>query len=241
MDLVLEFADRSRALDDLVALGDLFATAAHDLGFSHHALVEHVDLARPPMQFIFINNYPKNWVAAFATRAMHRLDPVQCAASRLVGGFGWKEISRHLALEPHQLAMLREARETGLGDGFTVPLHAPGARKASCSFVVPPGARLPAASLFAAEYLAHLAFKTARSLLRAEKVPARLTRRQRQCVTLVAHGKTDWEIAAILGLSEETVGKYLDAARIRFGVARRTQLVVAALAIGEIELEDAVR
>ncbi len=240
MERVLEFADRSRSLKDLAAFDTVFATAVCDLGFSHHALVEHVDLARPPGTFLFVHNYPDHWVEAFTRRALHRLDPVQLIASRHVGGFGWDEIAGLITLEPRQAAMLVESRRNGLGEGFTVPLHAPGVRKASCSFVMPLGKTLPRTALFAAECLAHVAFKSARQLLHAEPAHARLTPRQRQCVSLVAQGKTDWETAKILGLSEETVGKYLDAARIRFGVVRRTQLVVAALAVGEITLEDIV-
>ncbi len=238
MARVCEFVDHAHMLCDMADLTGLFAAAVRDLGFAHHALVEHVDLARPPGHFLFVHNYPDRWVAAFASRAMHRVDPVQQVACRRVGGFGWDEIPRFIALEPRQVAMLAEARGTGLGEGFTIPLHAPGVRKASCSFVMPPGERLPGYSLLAAECLAHAAFKAARRLLDLDRSPARLTPRQRQCVSLVAQGKTDWETATILGLSEETVGKYLDAARIRFGVARRTQLIVAALAVGEIELGD---
>ena len=57
---------------------------------------------------------------------------------------------------------------------------------------------------------------------------------------LMAQGKTDWEIGTILGLSEETVTKYLKSARVRFGVARRTQLAIAAVCHGYIGLDEIV-
>jgi LuxR family quorum-sensing system transcriptional regulator CciR len=133
--------------------------------------------------------------------------------------------------------MLAEARAMGLGDGFTVPLHGPGPRAASCSFVYASGQRPSLESLTAAECLAHVAFAAVHRIRGPAWRRPRLTARQRQCVALVAQGKTDWEIGCILGLSEETIGKYLDAARLRFDVARRTQLVAAALRSGEIDIE----
>jgi len=54
----------------------------------------------------------------------------------------------------------------------------------------------------------------------------------------MAQGKTDWEIGTILGLSEETVTKYLNAARSRYGVVRRTQLAIAALCDGTLGIEE---
>lgn len=51
---------------------------------------------------------------------------------------------------------------------------------------------------------------------------------------------TDWEIGAILRLSEETVTAYLKAARRRLGVARRTQLAIAAVSYGLIAFDEIV-
>ncbi|MBY8823263.1 LuxR family transcriptional regulator [Sphingomonas colocasiae] len=230
------FAERANRVADLVGLAGLVAEMARDLGFAHHALAEH---GEPADGCLFLHDYPGRWADAFIARAMHRFDPVRQAAARRVGGFGWRELPRLVTLEPCQRAMMSEACDIGLGEGFTVPLHAPGMRVASCSFVCPPGEPLPRHALPAAECLAYLAFGAAHRLLGVRWSRPRLTARQRQCVALVSQGKTDWEIGVILGLSEETVGKYLDAARMRFGVARRTQLVAAALVAGEIGADPA--
>jgi LuxR family quorum-sensing system transcriptional regulator CciR len=50
----------------------------------------------------------------------------------------------------------------------------------------------------------------------------------------VAQGKTDWEISKILGLKEDSITKVINAARRRYDVANRTELVVAALFDGQI-------
>ena len=53
----------------------------------------------------------------------------------------------------------------------------------------------------------------------------RLTRRERDSIALVAEGKTDWEIAVILGVSEATARFHVDNARRKLGAVNRAQAV----------------
>lgn len=57
----------------------------------------------------------------------------------------------------------------------------------------------------------------------------------------VAHGKGDWEIAIILGISEETVARHIKDACERYGVSKRTLLVIRALFDGTLTFTDLVR
>ncbi len=50
-----------------------------------------------------------------------------------------------------------------------------------------------------------------------------------QCLRLVALGKTDLEIALILGIAHETARQYVKRARAAYDVVGRSQLVVHAL------------
>lgn len=56
----------------------------------------------------------------------------------------------------------------------------------------------------------------------APPLPA-LTGRERECLGLVADGKTDWEISVILTLSEATVRFHVDNARRKLGAVTRAQ------------------
>ncbi|OYW87552.1 MAG: hypothetical protein B7Z20_04845 [Sphingobium sp. 32-64-5] len=89
-----------------------------------------------------------------------------------------------------------------------------------------------------------VALKIVKELLEAnhwDRAPLYLTERQRDCVIWVARGKTDWEIARILGLSHETVTEYLKRARERYGVGKRTLLAVHALFDGTISFNDVMK
>lgn len=239
MALASEFADRIASLNGLEAVASLLDSAVRDLGFRYFALVQHDGHCRRKNR-LFLQNYPSAWVESFEARALHRIDPVQCAAAGRLGGFGWRSLPQLIALSSVQRDMLGESRRAGLGEGFTVPLHGPAGMTVSCSFVTAPAQPLPVDALLAAECVAHSASAVAMRLVGPDAWRARLTPRQRECVALMAQGKTDWEIGRILGLSEESVTKYLNAARRRFGVARRTQLALAAIACGEIPLDEIV-
>jgi LuxR family quorum sensing-dependent transcriptional regulator len=69
---------------------------------------------------------------------------------------------------------------------------------------------------------------TERLLTLAEPASAdevRLTDRERDSLAWVAEGKSDWEIAMILGLAESTVRFHVDNARRKLGAVNRTQAV----------------
>ncbi len=65
-----------------------------------------------------------------------------------------------------------------------------------------------------------------------------LTRRQRQCLVLVAKGKTDRQIGRKLRISGETVHKHVEAVKKRYKANSRMQLVIRALVARELTLRE---
>ena len=234
--------DCLRSAGSLEEIALRLAEVSRELGFAYHALVQHADIARPPRQFLFMQNYPAAWVDTYARGGLHRVDPARRLAGYRPGSFAWSEIPRFGRLSVLEARMMDEAHGAGLGEGVTVPLHAFGERAASCSFVTASGQDLPADALWTAEAVARAAFSAIFDLThrgRSKRLP-RLTPRQLQCIELVGQGKSDWAIGTILGLTEDTVTAYLRAARQVLGVSSRTQLAVAAIAYGLIGVGDMV-
>ncbi len=64
-----------------------------------------------------------------------------------------------------------------------------------------------------------------------DPMPAPLTPRERDVMHWLAHGKTDAEIAALLGCSPRTVHKHLEHTYVKLGVETRTAAVMRALAM----------
>jgi len=87
------------------------------------------------------------------------------------------------------------------------------------------------------------AFEAARRLLRREKQkrtdPARFS--DRDCLIWVARGKSDSEIATILGMSPETVHQYGKQARANYKAVSRSQLFAHAPFSGTISFMNMVK
>lgn len=233
------FAKRVRCSSDIASLLEI---ACHKLGIAYFALVHHAQTCARGEAALALVNYPASWREHYMAHHLFRIDPVLEACRYMPVGFSWSRLDQLVPLKPQQRAMLAACRRHGLGRGFTVPLHLPGERQASCSFVVERGAPFPAETMLAAQLLGQLAFEAARPLAerRGDRPPS-LSPRQREVVRLMATGLTDRGIAREMDLSEETVTKYANAAWRRYRLARRTQLVAAALHHGEIGFDDLMK
>lgn len=226
-------------------LGALLAEISREMGFSFFALTHHLDMRHAPQPAIRVHNYPGDWEDYFEDQKLGRSDPVHRASQLTTVGFAWSQLSRMIQLTPRDWEVLEQAESRGIGDGFTVPAHVPGEVNGSCSFATVLGVHVQEEHLALAQLVGAFAFEAARRLARMRdfQLPElpRLTDRQRDCVVWAARGKTDWEIARILGVGHETVIQHLKQARERYGVPKRTQLAVQALFDGTISFVDVLK
>ena len=212
-----------------------------ELGFRNFALLDHSSLSANQSGLVRLDNYPQEWVEELLVKDLASDDPVHLASRRTNSGFGWSELSSLIRLEPRHKAILQRSRHYGIGSGFTVPANVPGEPSASCSFALP-GAELPLERLRCIELVGAHALRAARRLRPVAPRPQRprLSRRELQCLRLIALGKTDWEISRILGLSIETAHQYVKRARAAYGSPSRAQLVAYGLRDQWISFEDAI-
>jgi len=234
------FAEAVGSCADLAQLRGLLAGATLELGFDHYALLDHQSLAGA-QGLVLIDNYPRSWAAEILERGYGADDPVHLASRRAFMGFSWSDLERFIRLDPRHRTILARARHHGLGAGFTVPANIQGQPSSSCSFAVRAGRDLPADRLHSAELIGSHALRAARRLRPfAAPVPPRLSRREVECLRLVARGKTDWEIARILALSPHTARQYVKRTRAAYDAVSRTQIVVYGLRDAWISFEDAI-
>lgn len=223
-------------------LGSLLGDATRELGFDYFALLHHASLARQRAGLIRLDTYPAGWEEEMAAQGLIGADPVHHASVRTNIGFAWTELAQLVPIGRRQGEVLARARRFDIGDGFTVPVNVPGEPAGSCSFAVRLGTELPAQRLLCAEQLGAHAFRAARRLhgYPAGACCPHLSRRERQCVQLLAAGKTDWEIAAILGISVETAHQYVKRARAAYDVVSRAQLVACGLRDAVVSFDEAI-
>lgn len=244
---VQAFVRDVRAAPSLTDIGLVLKDATRSFQFDHFALVQRqsgrIDAGQSLPGPVQLTNFPEAWVEQLVGQGRMADDPVLLASERSMTPFAWRDLPLILPLTPRHRAYMAQAQAAGLADGYTVPIHVPGQASGLVSFVMAQGQDLPADSLPAAQYLACFAFEAARRLnlaMRGDRAASgpRLTQRQLDCVVLAARGKSNWVAGQLLGLSAGTVHKYLEAAKQRYGVASRTELVVRALYDGQLSFTD---
>jgi LuxR family quorum-sensing system transcriptional regulator CciR len=244
---VQSFIDCSSKAASLDELKLLLEGITGELGFDHFALVQHVDVRRHTVgTAVWLENYPSSWAEVFVEKQLYSSDPIHMASQRTNVGFAWSDVPSMIRMTPHHRRVLEAAAREGLGDGFTIPAHVPGESNGSCSFALRSGRELPRQNLAMAQLVGSFAFQAGRQQVFrqvAAEVQAqrpKLTPRQLDCLVLVAKGKSNWDIAQLLGLKEDTVNEHIEEARRRYDVKRRIQLVLRAVHDGHLSLNDVI-
>ena len=220
----------------------LLEGVTRELEFDYFALLHHGSLGSAGPRLIRIDTYPAGWKEELEVHGLIGADPVHHGCARTNIGFAWAELPGLVPIGRKGREIFERSRRFDIGDGFTVPVNVPGEPGGSCSFAVRAGVELPARRLLCAEQIGAHAFGAAR---RIHDYPAsgrrpHLSRRERQCVRLLAAGKTDWEIAAILSISVETAHQYVKRARAAYDVVSRTQLVACVLRDAVVTFDGAI-
>src|SRR3546814_12276517 len=107
------------------------------MGVRYFALWHHLDHQMPREDAILVHNYPANWAELFRTNKLCEIDPVFRASERTCIGFAWSALTDFIEMSSQQREVLRKAKEHGVVDGLTIPIHVPGEPFGSCSFSTP--------------------------------------------------------------------------------------------------------
>lgn len=133
--------------------------------------------------------------------------------------------------------MFDEAREHGLATGITIPINGFDHTRALFSVT---SDQAPERSQRHTDAISGLAVLTALHLHEAVRrldasmsnapIPS-LTSREKECLQWAAAGKTSWEIAHILSVSERTVIFHIGNATKKLGATNRRQAVARAISL----------
>ena len=200
----------------IAAFGMSGPCAAYSLGFG----------AFRTCKFIF-NRLPEPLRSIFVGEIDMHGDPVVAASIARHAPFTFLQLGadRSSGFDLETVGAL--ALECGVLDGLVVPVHGPFgylgmvAMTAAEPVVLSPGDE--AALAAACRAMFDIARRAANVETKART--ARLTPREREGMSLVASGKTDDQIAQLLGVAPSTVRHHLDNAREKLGAASRAEAV----------------
>jgi LuxR family quorum-sensing system transcriptional regulator CciR len=241
---VQSFAEAAQAVQSLADLDSIMKKVSRSFGAEFYLMIHHTNYFEGLPGLVNLGDYPEEFRTISLQDGRPLSDPVMEACEKSLTGFFWSEVGQVIRLTDRHRERVKAVHETGLGDGYVVPAHVPGEHLGSCHFAVGRGRQLPRQNSAALQTIAIFGFEAARRLSRARDASAAragaLTDRQRQCVVLCARGKSDAVIGQLLDLSPKTVNAYMEAAKRRYGVATRTQLIANALYASEITFHDIV-
>ena len=183
-----------------------------------------------------ITTYSDDWKDHYFASGYVEIDPVLRDGVRKFLPFDWSELNPKSAIEKQ---FFGEAREFGIYDfGLTVPVRGSDGRIALFSV----NSKLSQTdwdhykhkNVSEILHFAHLFHHAIASEISGCEAKAVLTRREKQVLFWAGRGKTCWETAKILGLTERTVDFYMRNASHKLGAATKTQAVAKAIADGQI-------
>lgn len=219
--------------DEAVALATTSAVL-REFGFSAFLYAKLPDPRMLNEPQILLNGWPDAWTERYVNVGHYPHDPVAAFCLDSTQPFAWDEVPGRYWTSPRARQVVHEARAFGLNDGLCVPMHnALGAGGLSLS-----GERIePIPGL---KHLAALLAQSIRAVTERAQLAhvggSRLTVRERDILAWVAHGKTVAGVAAMLGISDHTVGEHLKNVRHKLGSANNAHSIVRALQLGQLRL-----
>lgn len=217
----------------VAAVRDTLLAAAAAFGLSGVAIIDISLVGRSRRGKLLLNTFPESFSREYVqTRAIEH-DPHVDMALRTWKAFRWIGLDGEFKCQKARAVIELGARHgllEGLGAGVLVPT---GAR----ALLVMGGDRLdispqdltafPLLALYARCRLGELASESNAN-------SPRLSRREADCLRWAAQGKTSWEIAQILAISQHTADSYLNSAARKLRATNRIQAVAEAFRRGVI-------
>lgn len=234
------FEQHSKLAETLDQLSSLVDAIVKDCGFRWFALIHNVDLVRRSKKALMLTTYPVKWLDELIETRLYLDDPVHAAVSKTTSGLNWSQIAEFIEPSARQIVTLEKGRAHGLREGFTMPMRMAEEPDGMFSVARATDHEITGVEALTARLIGTIAFDRGRAILGEERPsyePVALSPRQIDCIALVGQGKSDWEAAQILGLSRDTVHEYVEGARRRYGVRRRTQLVLRAVRDGHLNID----
>ena len=183
----------------------------------------------------FDSTYPEEWVDHYTENNFGVVDPVVLMMDDTDQPFTWEHSARIHAQEGAPKAMWEEACDYGLSKGLLVPLESVGANKSAAGFAVNEDVDQQAINrIHATTVLFHNELQRIQRKQEADEI--KLTRREIECLSWSAAGKTAWEISVILDIAERTVNFHLNSVRKKLRANNIVHAVALAISKGFLNL-----
>jgi LuxR family quorum sensing-dependent transcriptional regulator len=233
-DLIDDF-DQLQTADQVM---DRLSSAFADFGYTAFLIT---GVPEPPQRlepYMLLNGWPQGWTELYTERNYYVDDPVAALCRRSIDPFEWSEARYDAERCPRAAEIMNIAADFGMKAGFLVPVVRGDGFQACVTMAGPRPDFEPRAkrAIHLVCLYAHAKATTLMGLDGAKVRRTRLTDREREVLAWTAVGKSSWEIAGILGITERTVNWFITNAARKLDAVNRTQAVVNAIRTGDIRI-----
>ena len=244
--LLLELIEAAERGGDLVPAVQAVVRKLGFDGFMYATASYHLRPNNDERIYVF-TTLPREWVVRYDQQAYVECDPRVLYSFESALPLVWDQVSER-GKNPKTDAFLVDAAAHGVGSGVAFPVYAgvPARTLVSLNFAAPViddarrshlATHLGDIVLFG-QYFHELFVKgVIEKGIAPQFEGAPLSRRERQCLQMAAHGMTSAEIGFKLGISERTVTFHFANIISKLGVLNRNEAIAKSIAQGVIRME----
>lgn len=217
-------------------LRDVLKNTLQTLGVHYFTLYEFTGSTTEGV----IGNYPDEWNGRYAKKRYEYLDPVALKLFKERKGFFWdrKLFETDGTLKGGKRQVFGEGGEFGLREGYAYLIGDQFGQAALTSFcaekIDQDPKMLPAMHLISL-YM-HGKYKELTTKISIPEEAPYLTQRECECLGWAGRGKTNWEIAQILGVKETTIETHIQNAKRKLNVSSKMQAVIRSIQSGFVHI-----
>jgi DNA-binding CsgD family transcriptional regulator len=232
----LEFIERCSAQSAAAAAGDFMATVRR-FGFSASVCGAWAGIGRNRRHRFFFHDWPQDWIEFYETNGYAEHDLLPIEARRRVGPYWYHDIIRQQKLTEKQNELYEAGVAYGWRDVFAVPIHGPGSMQGLITMASREALPLGAADCAVLEVMARTVWehcRTSEGFGMFDHKRVQLSPREIECLQWAAAGKSDTDIAVLVGIKPATAHFHIEQAKKRLGVKTRVEAVAVGVLHGMI-------
>lgn len=234
---LLQFLEKAHGCKTIEQLQKVFDDVLSKIGISKSAVMANYgDTA-----YLNTDKMKQQWMADYMSEGLLDVDPFITRSSSLYAPVMWEQLSEW-DLNAQEQRVIDLAADHGLKNGVFIPLIYQTEHKSFISIMdestqdIEDIFNLYREQLISIGYAFHA---IAQPLLSEQKNQERqdiFTEREKECLQWSAKGKSAWEVANILNISERTVIFHLNNAKKKLDATSKAHLITKAVAGGYVDI-----
>lgn len=203
-----DFIEKTNNATSAVSAFKILEDALSSIGIDkvlYSLMTDFPDLGQNAGHGIF-RNYPESWMSYYVENDYENTDPVRQYLVQYDNTFLWDDLNKRMPLNKKQKLLMNQAREAGLTTGVGLGIHCPNYSVVGMGFASTEKIAISPNQLSMIRALSQQFHTVYTSLhLLDQKEFVTLSQREKDILSWIAEGKTNWEISQILGITPRSV------------------------------------